>query len=255
MRKLTNTKKTLLAVLFLLFVSVTGMSQSDRKTAQKKSMEIESITHREQEADAAHDSVMYLRWKEDVVRDSIFQGEFSWNKYDKESYIKNIKSVESLSRYTESNKSEFGFLFGDPSRFKDGDHKISAIVFQGTPELKKIQDEIRYITLDDSYNVPTTAGIMPVYGRGYQEIIDYFNDMFYRSHEEGEDHNLSGSVVLGFIIHEDGKVGKVKIIETTNNELDKKAYRMVKSMHDWRPAMNGHRVPLFLAIQLIFVED
>jgi len=201
------------------------------------------------------ESDMYLVWQDGDSRDSTFQGEFSWNEYDKTDRIKSLQGVQELSRYTEDDKDEFRFLFADPSRFKGHKNKVSAIVFQGTPTQKKLLDEIRYITLDDRFNVNASAGIMPVYEGGYQGMIDYFNKKLNATKNHDDSGFIPGDVLVGFVVDEEGKVDCAKILESSNEKLDKQAYDLVKSMPAWKPARNGYPVPVFLAIQLIFFTD
>lgn len=199
------------------------------------------------------DVEMYLMWQEGNSRDSTFQGEFSWNEYDKTRCIKSLQGVENLSRYTENNKNEFRFLFTNPERFKGYKNKVTAIVFHGAPTQKKLLDEIRYITLDHRFNVNTSAGIMPVYQGGYQGMIDHFNKRLNTSKNIKE--YVCGDVLVGFVVDKDGKVNCAKILESSNEKLDRQAYDLVKSMPSWRAARNGYPVPVFLSIQLIFFTD
>lgn len=203
------------------------------------------------------ESEMYLVWNENNSRDSIFQGEFSWNEYDKTKYIKSLKSMEQVMHYSDDNRDDFNFLFTEfpSSRFKNYTNKVSAIVFHGTTTHKKLLDEIRYITLDERFNVHSSAGIMPVYEGGYQGILDYFNHALNSEADRESPKPLTGDVVLGFVVDKEGQVDCVKILESSNEELDRRAYDMVKSMPGWSPARNGYPVPVFLGIQLIFFSE
>jgi len=171
--------------------------------------------------------------------------------YSTREYTRLLAEISSLPRYTEMNKQEFNFLFDEGPQVKNKKKKVSAIVFQGTSAQERILDEIINITNDEGYKAHIKPGIMPLFKGGYQKMIEYLNHKVDLPDDMRKE-ELSGSVLLGFIVEKDGSIGHIKILESANPVLDQQAYQLVKSMPKWHPGMEDRHIPVFINIQLIF---
>jgi len=54
-------------------------------------------------------------------------------------------------------------------------------------------------------------------------------------------HNIEGTVVVQFIVDEEGNPTDVKVIKSVNPELDAEAVRVISASKDWAPAVYGGR--------------
>jgi protein TonB len=52
---------------------------------------------------------------------------------------------------------------------------------------------------------------------------------------------IEGTVVVQFIVDEDGNTTDVKVIKSVNAELDAEARRVISASKDWAPAVYGGR--------------
>ena len=71
-----------------------------------------------------------------------------------------------------------------------------------------------------------------------------------------KDSNIQGTVYVNFIVAKDGSVHNTSVIRGVPNGkmLDDEACRVVRSMPDWKPAMqNGHRVKGRMMLPVRFV--
>lgn len=48
---------------------------------------------------------------------------------------------------------------------------------------------------------------------------------------------IEGRVLLSFIVNKDGSISDIEIVQSVNDELDKEAIRVVKTMPKWEPGM------------------
>ena len=70
------------------------------------------------------------------------------------------------------------------------------------------------------------------------------------------DNNISGQVIVRFIVNEKGKVSKAKVIKGVDPALDREAVRVVKSSPRWTPGMkDGKPVKVFYTIPINFVLE
>ena len=75
---------------------------------------------------------------------------------------------------------------------------------------------------------------MPVFPGGQAALMKYIKDNLHYPKEylEGA---VTGRVIVGFTVNEDGSVSDVKVMRSVTPELDKEAVRVVKSMPKWTP--------------------
>ncbi|HWK02025.1 MAG TPA: TonB family protein [Puia sp.] len=53
------------------------------------------------------------------------------------------------------------------------------------------------------------------------------------------EHDIEGTVVIGFMVSKEGKVDDMKVIQSVNKYLDEEALRVMRQTPDWRPAITG----------------
>ena len=65
--------------------------------------------------------------------------------------------------------------------------------------------------------------------------------------------NVQGKVILQFVVGKDGRVGEVKIARSVDQDLDKEAIRVVKSLPKFIPGrQNGQAVPVWYTLPVSF---
>jgi periplasmic protein TonB len=63
----------------------------------------------------------------------------------------------------------------------------------------------------------------------------------------------TGIVVVEFVVHADGFISDIKIIEGVSPHFDKEAIRLVRKMPKWNPAMqNGKPVSCYTSVPIRF---
>jgi protein TonB len=69
--------------------------------------------------------------------------------------------------------------------------------------------------------------------------------------------NISGRVVLQFVVERDGSVGQIKVIKSVGFGCDEEAVRVVKNMPKWSPAkQNGRAVRSYFTLPVTYtLED
>lgn len=92
-------------------------------------------------------------------------------------------------------------------------------------------------TDNDSANSHRLAGVieeMPVFPGGKEALMKYIVDNL-RSPEGIEDGTVTGRVIVGFTVNEDGSISDVKVMRGDTPALNKEAVRVVESMPKWTP--------------------
>lgn len=212
------------------------------------------------EGDSIGNSSIYFINKDIPQRDSLAQSsgiDKSIHKYPEEKYITYIPVVSEFSMYKDGDEDKFGFLFNDPHYSATGKKKVAAIILQGADIESKLINEIRYLTLDKEYNPIPADSFIPIFPGGYHAMVQYLNEHFPTSFIDNNKDDLKGHpyLIVCFIVEKDGTLGHIKIIDSCNNEIDYKAYKLIKNMPKWitNPQMGSK--PIFVAMQLIFNKE
>ena len=93
------------------------------------------------------------------------------------------------------------------------------------------------VTDNDSTNSHRLAGVieeMPVFPGGHEALMKYIVDNL-RSPEGIEEGTVTGRVIVGFTVNEDGSISDVKVMRGDTPALNKEAVRVVESMPKWTP--------------------
>lgn len=69
-----------------------------------------------------------------------------------------------------------------------------------------------------------------------------------------KENNIEGSVVIQFVVNEDGSVTEAKVVRGIGGGCNEEALRVIKSMPKWKPGeQNGHAVKVFYTLPIRFV--
>lgn len=206
------------------------------------------------------DSSIYFIYNEISSRDSVaftLGIDNSKNKYTTQKKITHIPLVSEFSMYKDGDEDRFSFLFNDPQYSATEKKKIAAIILQGSDIESKLINEIRYITLDKKYNPVPSGNFMPIFPGGYRAMIQYLNEHFSVSSIDVNKEQLESHayLVICFTIEKDGTLNHIKIIDSCNEDLDYKAYKLIKNMPKWVTSPQIGPRPIFIAMQLIFNKE
>ena len=78
------------------------------------------------------------------------------------------------------------------------------------------------------------AEVMPEYPGGDQAMMDFVaKNVQYP--QEARDKEISGRVLVSFIVEKDGSIADVKVVKGIGGGCDEEAVRVVKAMPKWKP--------------------
>ena len=98
--------------------------------------------------------------------------------------------------------------------------------------------------------VSTVVEQMPEFPGGSRALMEYV--VANLQHPKGTE-NISGRVVLKFVVEKDGSIGDVQVIRSLDPRLDAEAIRVVKSFPKWTPGIkDGKSVAVWYAIPITF---
>jgi periplasmic protein TonB len=93
---------------------------------------------------------------------------------------------------------------------------------------------------------------MPIFPGGDAAMMKYIADNI-KYPQICKENNISGKVFVNFIINEQGKVDKVKVVRGVDPYLDKEAIRVIESLPDWTPGrQRGKAVRVQFTIPISF---
>ena len=93
---------------------------------------------------------------------------------------------------------------------------------------------------------------MPSFPGGMEALNKYITDNL-KYPGEAVTNNITGQVLVSFIVSVSGKIKDVKITKTLHPLLDIEAVRIISNMPDWKPGMQaGKRVPVDMQIPINF---
>ena len=78
------------------------------------------------------------------------------------------------------------------------------------------------------------AEVMPEFPGGEQAMMKFVSENV-QYPEEAKEKEISGHVLVGFIVEKDGSVNEVKIVRGIGGGCDEEAVRVVKAMPKWKP--------------------
>ena len=99
------------------------------------------------------------------------------------------------------------------------------------------------------------AEVMPEFPGGEQAMMKFVSENV-QYPEEAKEKEISGRVLVGFIVEKDGSVNEVKIVQGIGGGCDEEAVRVVKAMPKWKPGKQdgktvrvSYTMPFFFKMQ------
>lgn len=126
------------------------------------------------------------------------------------------------------------------------------------PEMKEIKADYDEKMTEDLPMITTKEWKKEIDDRaaefkgGMNALMDFIvNNVKYP--ESAAKNNVTGKVMVGFVVTETGKVTKVKVLKGVSSELDAEAVRVVSAMPDWTPAIKeGKKVSSEMQLPIAF---
>lgn len=106
------------------------------------------------------------------------------------------------------------------------------------------QNEITKEGVDSLVNKPADSLIMievvkPVFPGGQKALTEYLNHNIRYTNDAITD-KVEGTVIISFLVYEDGSVADIKVVKGIHPSLDQIAVDAIKNMPDWLPGtLNG----------------
>lgn len=96
------------------------------------------------------------------------------------------------------------------------------------------------------------AEVMPEFPGGEQAMMQFVADNV-KYPQEAMDKEISGRVLVSFVIEKDGSIGDVKVVKGIGGGCDEEAVRVVNAMPKWKPGMdNGKPVRVSYMMPIVF---
>ncbi len=109
---------------------------------------------------------------------------------------------------------------------------------------KKSNDEIYY-----------KVDVMPEFPGGMDDL-SYFFYTHLKYPDDAKKDKIEGTVYVGFVVDETGKVKNVKVIKGVHPSLDKEAVRVASQMPNWTPGKhNGKNVKVQFNLPVKFALE
>lgn len=81
------------------------------------------------------------------------------------------------------------------------------------------------------------AEVMPEYPGGDQAMMQFVADNV-KYPQEAMDKEISGRVLVSFVVEKDGSINDVKVVKGIGGGCDEEAVRVVNAMPKWKPGMD-----------------
>lgn len=96
------------------------------------------------------------------------------------------------------------------------------------------------------------AEVMPQFPGGDQAMMKFVSENV-QYPEEAKEKEISGRVMVGFIVEKDGSISDVKVVKGIGGGCDEEAVRVVKAMPKWKPGKEkGKPVRVSYQMPIIF---
>lgn len=99
------------------------------------------------------------------------------------------------------------------------------------------------------------AEVMPQFPGGDQAMMKFVSENV-QYPEEAKEKEISGRVMVGFIVEKDGSISDVKVAKGIGGGCDEEAVRVVKAMPKWKPGKQdgktvrvSYTMPFFFKMQ------
>lgn len=93
---------------------------------------------------------------------------------------------------------------------------------------------------------------MPQFKGGEEALIKFISQNF-KYPDEAIKQDISGRVIIQFVVTKEGKIVNQKILRSAGPILDQEAIRVVKAMPPWSPGkQNGQNVNVYFTLPIVF---
>ena len=82
------------------------------------------------------------------------------------------------------------------------------------------------------------AEVMPEYPGGDQAMMQFVADNV-KYPQEAIDKEISGRVMVGFVVEKDGSITGISITQSLSVECDREAMRVLRMMPNWKPGIQN----------------
>lgn len=129
---------------------------------------------------------------------------------------------------------------------------------QGTDDVTVVREHKDEVVVEEKKPAPAPEQIFtaveepPTFPGGVEAMYAYMKKNL-RYPEMAAQNNIQGRVIVQFVVEKDGSIGEVKVARGRDQDLDKEAVRMVKSMPKFIPGrMNGQSVRVWFTLPVNF---
>lgn len=113
---------------------------------------------------------------------------------------------------------------------------------ENNSEMKQMRDDGAYFFVD----------VMPEFPGGSDALSKYLGDNI-KYPEEAKEHQISGRVLVQFVVEPNGKITRQQVINKAHPLLDAEALRVLFQMPAWKPGeLKGKKVPVIYNVPITF---
>ncbi len=139
--------------------------------------------------------------------------------------------------------------------------RVVRLMSQVLPKWKPGRHEARAISMKDSLEVNFNVNIYERANNIHHgdreptpafDLNRFLNDNL-KYPQNSKEKGIEGSVLIKFVISEDGSLSGLKVIKSVDVEMDLEALRLIRMMPKWNPAIqNGHPVKVYFTLPVRF---
>lgn len=124
----------------------------------------------------------------------------------------------------------------------EAEQKPEEILTETELEEKTLEDEEEVVPFkEEEVKMMNEVDRLPEFPGGMAQLMKWLTkNLTYP--ETAKARQISGRVVVSFIINSDGTVADAKLLNTVDPILDREALRVVKMMPKWNPGLSGGKV-------------
>ena len=113
------------------------------------------------------------------------------------------------------------------------------------PVLKEMPMAADTVPVKESSNgqdtVLTKADVSPVFPGGMKAFYEYLSKNF-KYPEEARKNNISGKIILQFVVETDGKLSDIKVVRGLGSGLDEEAVKVLTASPSWKPGLQNGKL-------------
>lgn len=101
-------------------------------------------------------------------------------------------------------------------------------------------------------SVMTFVDEMPQYPGGVSAMLQFISSNLHYP-DEAAKYNISGRVLVRFVVKQDGRIGNIEVMNEVNPLLAMESIRVIRSMPKWSPGvLKGEKVPVYFTMPIMF---